>query len=140
MKKVLVCSIGHLQTHWKFFQQNNYYFFFVIEKRVLYQLIFFFFFNNTLLSSKKTHLFCKYFRVRTYKSFRRPHFCVCTLYYDSCRHLKHFGSREQCGTNIIFLDKWISEYICYHKYWKNEYLNIFRMIKRSRMNMRINSI
>ena len=45
----------------------------------------------------------------------------------------------QCGMNIIFLDKWISEYILYHRYWRNEYPNIFGMVKRSQMNIRINT-
>ena len=46
---------------------------------------------------------------------------------------------EQCGTNIIFLDELIFEYICYHRYWTNEYPNIFGMIKISLMNIQINS-
>ena len=44
----------------------------------------------------------------------------------------------ECGTNIIYLDKWISEYISYHSYWTNEYLNIFCIIIGSiwsRMNI-----
>ena len=50
----------------------------------------------------------------------------------------YFVKLQQCGTNIIFLDEWISEYIRYHRYWTNEYPNIFGMIKISRMNIRIN--
>ena len=49
------------------------------------------------------------------------------------------GSKEQCGTNIIFLDKWISGFIWDHR-WANEYHNILGMIKRSWMNIRINMI
>ena len=44
---------------------------------------------------------------------------------------------EQCGTNIIFFGR-MNEYIHYHRYWMNEYTNIFGVIKRSRMNIRIN--
>ena len=33
--------------------------------------------------------------------------------------------------------KIISEYICYLRYWTNDYRNIFGMIKRSRMNVGI---
>ena len=46
-------------------------------------------------------------------------------------------SAVQCGMNILFLDKWISEYICYHRYWTNEYSNIFGMIARLQTNIRI---
>ena len=45
---------------------------------------------------------------------------------------------DQCGTNMKFLDDWLSEHICYQRYWTNEYPNIFGMIKISRMNIRIN--
>ena len=38
------------------------------------------------------------------------------------------------------MDEWISKYIRYHRYWMNEYLNIFGMIKRSWMNIQINLI
>ena len=53
--------------------------------------------------------------------------------------LKVYNSLDQCGTNIIFLDEWISEYIRYHRYWTNEYPNIFGMIKISGMNIQIKS-
>ena len=49
------------------------------------------------------------------------------------------GSIDQCGTNIIFLDDWISEYIFYHRYWTNEYPNIFVTIDIGRMNIQIYS-
>ena len=48
-------------------------------------------------------------------------------------------SPSQCGTNIKILDEWISEDICYHRYWTNEYPNIFGIIKISRINIQINS-
>ena len=47
------------------------------------------------------------------------------------------GPKYQRGTNILFLDKWLSEYIRYHRYWTNEYSNIFSMIKRSQINIQI---
>ena len=38
----------------------------------------------------------------------------------------------------FFWHEWTSEYICYPRYWTNEYPNIFGMIKISRMNIKIN--
>ena len=49
--------------------------------------------------------------------------------------------REHSVTNIFFFAEWISEseYICHHRYSTNEYPNLFGSIKRSQMNIRINS-
>ena len=44
----------------------------------------------------------------------------------------------QCGTNVIFFDKWKSKYICDKRFWMYEYLTIFVIRKRSRITIRIN--
>ena len=82
-KKVLVSSIGHHQTHWKFFRQNYLsLFFYVCEKCVFYE---FKIFISTIHWCWQiiSLISLKYLKICISEIFMRPRFLLTTLYVQS---------------------------------------------------------